>query len=226
MAITSVIFDFDGTIADSIPAHRSAIRRIAGRHGVAITDDDFARYNGMSAREGARRMIEELHIPVTLMTVLKERKAAMSHIMAATTLYPQAKPCLSRLERYRKALATSSNKAYLRPLLSRFGIEDSFDAIATGDESRRTKPAPDIFLNAMRKLGEKPERCVVVEDSINGIIAAKRAGAAAIAVLTTTDKKLFAGEAEPDLFIKDLGGLDHEAVKAAESKAYIRRQVE
>lgn len=226
MTFGAVIFDFDGTLIDSIPAHREAIRKVAAKHGLIITDEEFAKYNGMEAKEGFKHILEDLGVKLNLLPLLRERAGALAHIYGNVDIYPQTKACLKRLQHYPLAVATSSSKRYLTTLLKQFDIANSFQVTLSRDDIKEAKPNPEIFIKSAKALGERPESCVVIEDSINGIKAAKRAGMAAIALLTTTNKALFTGEAEPDLFINDLDDLDREALEAAESKAYIRRQLE
>jgi HAD superfamily hydrolase (TIGR01509 family) len=108
-------------------------------------------------------------------------------------------------EKYTLAVATSSNRKYLNKFLKQFSLEEFFSAQSTITDVRYGKPAPDIFLKAATRIRAKPEQCVVIEDSINGVIAAKRAGMKVIAVLSTTKKELFVGEAKPNAFIKHIG---------------------
>jgi HAD superfamily hydrolase (TIGR01509 family) len=84
--------------------------------------------------------------------------------------------------KYKLAVATSAPLRYADLILSKLGIRDHFAVIQTSDEVVHGKPAPEIYLKAMTRLGTPPERCVVLEDSSNGALAGKRAGAYAIAV--------------------------------------------
>ena len=225
MTITSIIFDYDGTLIDSIPAHKRAIRKVAKKHGIIITEEAFARYNGMSTKEGFGSIMREHHITFGAIRIAwemrKEKKSIHEHI----NIYPDTKRTLERLEkRYALAIATSSNKAYLRKTLERFPIKEHFKAFTTANDVRHTKPSPAIFLKAASKLSAEPEACVVIEDSMNGVIAAKRAGMSVIAILTTTDKALFVGEAAPDAFITSLDELTETTIKQAAANAAIRRQ--
>ncbi|MBD3209416.1 HAD family phosphatase [Candidatus Woesearchaeota archaeon] len=227
MTITTIIFDLDGTLIDSVPAHKNVIRGIAAKHGIKITEDDFARFNGMSAYQGFKQVLHKHHLQFGLCRILWERTRARKDIMDNITLYPATTNRLQTLQKhYAMAVATSSSRHYLKKIMKRYSLQDYFSACMAKDDVNRSKPAPDIFLKAAKRMSKSPEQCVVIEDSLNGIIAAKRAGMAAIALLTTTKKALFKSEAAPDLFLKDLSELDKEGISKAESKAYIRRQIE
>jgi beta-phosphoglucomutase-like phosphatase (HAD superfamily) len=101
-------------------------------------------------------------------------------------------------------VASSSAKPLVEATLARFGLRDRFAAVVTGSCVARPKPAPDIFLEAARRLGASPEACVVLEDSVAGVMAARAAGMRAIAV-PEHDAQRFAGLA--DAVVADL----HEA---------------
>lgn len=98
---------------------------------------------------------------------------------------------------YKTAVASSSNKTTIIRNLKSAGIENCFDAIVSGDMIKKSKPEPDIYLNAVNLLGLLPEQCYAVEDSKNGILSAYRAGCRVIMVPdlwsgdSETDKKLF-----------------------------------
>lgn len=227
--IQGIIFDFDGTLVDSIPAHKKIVQEIARRHRFTVPDEEFDKYNGMSAKEGLRNMLRDAGkriTPILVIQLLREKAQAQRRIIEETRIYPQTHACLQRLKEYKLAVATSSERDYLNKLLQKFGMQEHFDALLSKNDIRRAKPAPDIFLKAAAKIGKHPNSCAVIEDSINGIIAAKRAGMASIALLTTTPRELFAGAAEPDLIINNLDELDKEALEKAESKFYIRQQLE
>lgn len=227
MRITGIIFDFDGTLIDSIPAHKKVIRKVARRHGIIITDEAFARYNGMSTRVGFTKIMREHHLYFGALKMLMELYKAKQDVLKHLRIFPQTKPALEALNNdYAMAVATSSNRKYLHDALSRFELHNYFQALLSADDVRHAKPSPEIFLKAAQALEKEPEECVVIEDSLNGIIAAKRAGMIAIAVLSSTPKELFVGEAEPDAFIEDLSGLTPARITRAWSKAHVRRQVE
>lgn len=205
--ITGIIFDLDGTLIDSIPAHVDVLKEIAARHDVQITDDAFAHYNGMSSKEGFRKIMHEHHLHFSALKIAWELSRAKGRILEHIAIFPQTKTCLARLKNYDLAVATSSSRQYLNTILERFSISTNFSAKLSKDDVKHSKPSPELFLKAAKRLGKAPEACVVIEDSLNGVIAAKRAGMRVIALLTTTKKALFIGEATPSLCIKDLAAL-------------------
>jgi HAD superfamily hydrolase (TIGR01509 family) len=95
----------------------------------------------------------------------------------------------------RVALATSSREAKMNLVMTQLGFIDYFDAIVTGEEVQNSKPAPDIFLHTANKLGLQPKDCIVFEDAVNGVKAAKAAGMACVAITTTHPANML-GEAD------------------------------
>ncbi len=100
-----------------------------------------------------------------------------------------------------RALASSSSRPLVEATLARFGIRSRFDAVVTGDCVAHPKPAPDIFLEAARRLGVPPENCVVLEDSPSGVRAAR---AAFIPVIAVPELDRAAFDVAPDAFAADL----------------------
>ena len=216
--LTGIIFDFDGTLIDSIPAHMKVLKKIAKRHGMTITNEAFSHYNGMSSTAGFRKIMHEHHLHFSALKIAWELFKAKKDIRNHVSIFPETKACLQRLKGYDLAVATSSHRDYLNELTRRFGIQHYFSALISASDVRHSKPSPEIFLKAAKQLGKKPEESVVIEDSLNGVIAAKRAGIPVIAILTTTKKELFVGEATPDLFIQTLDDLRPSLLKHLEKR--------
>lgn len=214
--ITSILFDLDGTLIDSIDAHLDVIIEIAKKHDVTLSKEEFSHFNGMSTKEGFKKIMREKHINfrgLKLVEIVIDRLRRGKEIENAITLYPQTIPMLEEVHKdYKLAVATSSDKKYLQRFLKRFSLEKYFFAYSTISDVHYGKPAPDIFLKAAKRLQVQAEQCVVVEDSINGVIAAKRAGMKVIAVLSTTKKELFVGEAKPNLFVKNIGEINKKLI--------------
>ena len=208
-----IIFDFDGVIIDSIPAHKKNLKKIAEKHNISFEKSDFDTFNGMSTKEGFRRLIKERKLHKKAFWLALDLKFERRNIMKNIKVFPESKKCLLRLKKkYPLAVATSSRRKYLQKNLERFDL-DYFDVHLSKNDVKHAKPDPSIFLRAAEKLGKKPQDCIVIEDALNGIIAAKRAGMKTIALLTTTKKSLFTREAKPDMFIRNLDELNESLIK-------------
>jgi beta-phosphoglucomutase len=176
--LKAVIFDLDGVVADSHPIHEAAWRTLLVEQGIdaAALNLNFL-YAGHPRREILRHYLGSIDPPE--MERLGRRKDEL-YAIAASEL--DTKPGIPRIlsqlhaDGILCALATSAGSVRARESLTRFGITKYFSAIVTGEDARSAKPAPDIFLLAAAKLGVVSANCVVVEDSVAGIQAAREAG--------------------------------------------------
>ncbi len=194
---TALVFDMDGTLVDSMPAHARSWEAFAARHGVTMPVDEILRRT--TGRNGVECM-RELFGPQ-----LPEREA-LALIGEKEALYrdlfgPAFRPvpgvheaiAQARAAGYAVAVATAGDRHNIAFTLGRLALPQPPDAIVGGDEGLPGKPAPDLFLEAARRLGHAPQRCVVFEDAPYGIEAARRAGMAAVAVCTTHGPAELAG---------------------------------
>jgi beta-phosphoglucomutase len=204
----AIIFDFDGTLIDSVPVYFSIFRMLAKKFGQNCKEEDFTSINGVSISESIRKMIKEKKFKkrVLLYLFLNKRKIQQT-IMSGIKLFPHTIECLKRVRGFPMVIATNANKKYLQYNLERFNLLDYFQVCVTKEDVRYGKPSPDVFMLASKKIGVPPEECVVIEDSPAGVTAAKKAGMRCIVVLNKTTKQHFVGEAKPDIFIDDLSEL-------------------
>jgi mannitol-1-/sugar-/sorbitol-6-/2-deoxyglucose-6-phosphatase len=180
----ALLFDMDGLMVDSEPLWLDVGRAFARARGGAWTEDLARACVGQGLANTLRVMHETLGIPVDLAADLP---ALVDHFLSRVSelrLKPGFEGLLeeARSRGIPRALASSSPKRLVEATLARFGVRDRFDVVVTGDCVARPKPAPDIFLEAARRLGVLPEGCVVLEDSLAGVRAARAAGTRVIAV--------------------------------------------
>lgn len=188
-AIHAVIFDLDGTLVDSYDAHYEAWRAISATHGVAVTVDDyyshFGRRNEDLLRECWMRAgkgeltADEIH------ALDHEKEAAYRALVAHRfPIMDGARELVAslRADGFRTAVGSSGPPANVALAIQGLALEDSFDAVVTGRDVKRSKPDPECFLLAAERLSVPPERCVVFEDAPAGITAAKAAGMRCIAI--------------------------------------------
>jgi len=203
--IRALAFDFDGTIADSIDYLVSAWTKIAGDLGIEL-DTDVESLIGLTGSEIVRRLSEGN--PDLMKGILERRRQAFSaeQFVRNVKLFPEAVPTLVELKRrgYRLALASSTSSYRLQDIISGLGIEGHFDAIVAGDEVRRSKPAPDLILEAADRLEVSITEMAYVGDTRYDAEAASQAGAIVILLLRNGPK--CSGPA-PDAVIRDLSGL-------------------
>ena len=186
-SIKAVIFDMDGLMIDSEGKQSLAIEQLLREHGVepVLTAQGIVHIAGMRVADNLRRLKDRHQIPVSLDT-LHARKDELYRQMLAQNVdvAPGLRQLLNDLGKApaKKALASGSSKPDIEIVLRHLKLEDYFGAVVSGYEVPRGKPAPDIFLEAARRLKVDPARCVVLEDSGTGVQAAKAAGMRVIAV--------------------------------------------
>jgi HAD superfamily hydrolase (TIGR01509 family) len=133
----------------------------------------------------------------------------MAHHLENTTIYPSAQMVLRRLKAkgFKLGIITTKYREPVMEVLSRFGISELFDVVVTGYEVIKHKPAPDIVLEAAKRLRVDSRQCVVVGDSPLDVQAGKRAGSFTIAVLSTTYTRKQLESAKPTIIIEKLEGI-------------------
>ncbi|MCA3748819.1 MAG: HAD family phosphatase [Rubrobacter sp.] len=182
--IEAVIFDLDGVLVDSEQLWDAARRRLAEETGAGWREGATEAMMGMSSVEWSRYMHEELGVPLPPEEISRAVVERLLELYEERLpLIPGAREAVGRLaERWPLGLASSSNRPVIDRVLRLSGLEKYFRATVSSEEVRRGKPAPDVYLEAARRLGVEPVRCAAIEDSTNGILAAKNAGMRVVAV--------------------------------------------
>ncbi len=179
-----VVFDLDGVLVDSESVWDEARRQLTEETGGQWHPDATREMMGMSSIEWSRYMHERLDVPMApeeISEAVVERIAALYR--KRLPLLPGAvKAVRSLSERWPLAVASSSNRPVIDLVLELAAIADAFAVTVSSEEVGRGKPAPDVYLEAARRLGVAPDRCVAIEDSANGIRAADAAEMTVIAV--------------------------------------------
>ena len=214
----AVIWDVDGTLVDTAGQHFRAWQRLAAEIGKPFTRDDFAATFGLRNPE----IIRQLFDPAAddrLCAKLGGRKEDYYRASVreeGTDLLPGAARLLREFAAagWPQAVGSSAPPGNLDLLLGATGTRQYFAAVVTGDDVTRGKPDPEVFLTAARKLGADPGRCVVFEDAVAGVEAAKAGGMRCVAVTFVghhpPEKLRVAGA---DLVVGSLEELNVEAVR-------------
>lgn len=183
MAIEGLIFDCDGTLADTMPLHWRAWQAVAARHGFHFTEDRFYALAGIPSRDILRMLGQEQSLPFDHLAVARDKEAVYQPLIT------QVEPINSVLGIARShfgklpmAVASGGSRHIISQVLHHLGIRDLFQAVVTSEDVTRQKPAPDIFLEAARRLGVDPRRCRAYEDSDLGLEAIRAAGMEAVDV--------------------------------------------
>jgi HAD superfamily hydrolase (TIGR01509 family) len=182
--IDAVIFDLDGVLLDSEAAWRDAKREVVGEWDGVWKDEASRAMLGMSAPEWSAYMRDELQVdrdPGEIDAEVVRR--LLEGYGERLPLLEGARQAVERLAaRWPLGLASSSNLEVIEVVMESGGFAPCFEAWVSSEEVARGKPAPDVFLEAARRLGVDPDHAVAVEDSHNGILSARAAGMTVIAL--------------------------------------------
>jgi HAD superfamily hydrolase (TIGR01509 family) len=182
--IEAVVFDLDGVLVDTEEIWDEARRRLVAERGGRWHERAQRDMMGMSSREWARYMHEELGLrepPEEISEAVVRRLEALYR--ERLPLIPGAVEAVRRIgARWPLGVASSSNRPLIDLVLELSGLAPLFAATVSSEEVERGKPAPDVYLEAARRLGQDPARCAAIEDSENGIRSAAAAGMRVVAI--------------------------------------------
>jgi HAD superfamily hydrolase (TIGR01509 family) len=180
----AVVFDLDGVLIDSEAVWNDARRELVERSGGTWRDDAQRAMMGMSSVEWSRYMSEELEVPMSSEDISDAVVESLERrYREELPLIPGAREAVVRLAaRWRLGLASSANRPVIELALREAELTECFAAAISSEEVARGKPAPDVYLEAARKLDTDPAACVAVEDSTNGLRSAAAAGMGVIAI--------------------------------------------
>jgi sugar-phosphatase len=207
--IEAVVFDMDGVLIDSEPIWRAVERDVFASVGIQLTDEDLFptmgvriadvvdRWYGRHPWSGPSREAVAAAIVDGVVRSVRDRGALLEGAVDAVDHV--------RSLGVRVALASSSPMSLIRAVLSLDGLGERFDVAVSGEAEELGKPDPAVYLSAARRLAIAPERCLAVEDSINGVRAAKAAGMVCVAVRAVGADAGVATEA--DLVLGSIGDL-------------------
>ena len=181
-----LIFDCDGTLADTMPAHFVAWTTMLTRHGIPFSETRFYELGGVPTAQIIRILAAEHKMPLRdLNAMVREKEAAfLESLHAVKPVEKVVAVAKANRGRLPQAVASGGYRDTITRTLAVLGIRDWFEAMVTAEDTERHKPEPDVFLEAARRLGVSSELCVVFEDTDIGLLAAKRAGMASVDVRT------------------------------------------
>jgi len=214
--IQTVIFDMDGVIIDSEPVYFDIDKQMFEELNIAVSFEEHCSYVGTSSQNMWNAIITKHGVaeqPAELMR--KEYSLYLEHLANAKDLQPidGVVELIHELykDNFKLVLASSSQMASIDIVLNKFKLDELFIAKVSGSELAHSKPHPEIFLRSARLIKSDPSECIVIEDSKNGVTAAKAAGMKCIGFLNPNSGNQDLKNA--DLVIHSFGELNADIVK-------------
>ncbi|MCK4544997.1 HAD family phosphatase [candidate division WOR-3 bacterium] len=214
--LRAVIFDMDGVVVNSQPLYFELERRYFSELGLNIPPEEYNNFVGMNMNNMWFYLKEKYHIKQSLDFLIENNiKNFVENINSSDEL----KPISGVVDLFNElknnhikiAIASSSSGSVVDSMLNKLQIKSFFDVIVCGDEVYNGKPAPDIFLLTVERLQVKPEECIVIEDSCNGVKASNSANIKCVGFLNTHSGDQDLSNAEK--IIKDFSNINLEILK-------------
>lgn len=184
--IKAIIFDMDGVLVDSEPFNVEIERRQFELNHLSISEEEHHQYMGVASDVMWRKIAMRRSLPIEVEALIDQNKTESILFFTEVKdipIMPGLVDLLENLTRknYPMAVASSSFPEIIELILERTGLRKYFQVVVSSQEAGKSKPEPDVFLLAAKRLGFNPEDCLVIEDSVNGIKAARAAGIRCIA---------------------------------------------
>ena len=208
----SAIFDMDGTLVATKPFHVQAWRDMRADGLISASDDDILFTFGQTNQSILRAFLGEGPDPEQIRELADEKEHRYREIARGNLTWVPGAPSLLQSLRsagYRTGLATSAPAENVQMVSQMMELNSLFDVIVGEEDITHSKPHPEIFLTAAHKLEVPPYCCVVFEDSLGGVAAAKAAGMKCVAVTTTLPRGQLS---ESDLVVEDFVSVDAEVI--------------
>jgi HAD superfamily hydrolase (TIGR01509 family) len=195
----ALIFDCDGTLADTMPLHWRAWNTVTARHKLHFPEERFYAMGGVPSRDILKLLREEQFLDIDPLAVAKEKEQEYLRIMhECTPIHEVVEIARENFGRIPMAVASGGLQHIICGVLEHLGIRNFFEAVVTSEMVKNQKPAPDIFLEAARRIGVDARECRAYEDTDLGLRAIRAAGMEAVDVRTmrcptTLSKAAFAG---------------------------------
>jgi HAD superfamily hydrolase (TIGR01509 family) len=197
--IKALIFDFDGLILDTEVPEYQSWAELYQAYGSDLPLEKWAECIGSADAFNPYEYLEEqLGRPVDRAAVRIQRRARFADLMADQTILPGVQDYITAAKQLglKLGVASSSPREWVVGHLSNFGLATHFDAIACGDEVQATKPDPALYLAVLQALEVQAHEAIALEDSPNGILAAKRAGLFCVAIPNALTRQLSLSRAD------------------------------
>lgn len=184
--IKAIIFDMDGVLVDSEPFNIEIEKRQFELNHILISEEEHHQYMGVATDVMWKEIAKGQSLPLPVEALIEQNKKESIHYFTELKEIPVMPGLIDLLEKLTSknfpiAVASSSFPEIIELILQKTGLRKHFQVMVSSQEAGKSKPEPDVFLLAAKRLGINPENCMVIEDSANGIRAAKAAGMRCIA---------------------------------------------
>jgi HAD superfamily hydrolase (TIGR01509 family) len=178
--ITTVIFDMDGVIINSEPAFQQIEKDMFKEFGIDMSDEEYMTYVGTNIVEMWAWIAEKHGVKLDIDEVIEEEKRRYLDLLHGDQAMDPIDGVLDLISdlynaNFKLAIASSSSCEIIKSVTDKLQIQDKFIAMVSSDMVENSKPSPDIFIKTAENINENPEKCLVIEDSENGVLAAKAA---------------------------------------------------
>lgn len=209
--IKAIIFDMDGVLVDSEPFHIEIEKQHFLLNKLSVSIEEHSQYMGVASDVMWREIAEHHSINVSVEDLIEQFKIKSIQYFSELDEIPVMPGLIDLLEKLRDknfpmAVASSSYPEIIKIILEKTGIQKYFQVVVSSQEAGKSKPEPDVFLLAARKLGIPAKDCLVVEDSANGIKAAQAAGMSCVAYQGSGANPQ--SQKEADAIVKSYGQLE------------------
>ncbi len=172
-----LIFDCDGTLADTMPQHFMAWQQVLGKHGISFDEDLFYAFAGQPTDVILAHLSKEQSLEIDVALVTHEKESAFLELLG------EVEPLTPVVELAQKfhgevpmGVGSGGQREVVWQILRHLKIDDLFGCVVGSEDTERHKPEPDVFLEVARRLEVPPEHCIVFEDADLGVEAARKAG--------------------------------------------------
>ena len=214
--LKAVLFDMDGVIVDTEPLHHKAYKLMFDEFGIAVSDELYQTFTGQSTINICTRITKHFNKDVNPVKLELSKRHHFNHLFDRDPDLKLLDGVFEIIEDYYRnqvtmVLASSASRSTIDRVLNRFDLDKFFIAKHSGADLKASKPHPEIFINAAASTGFKATECMVIEDSTNGIKAAKSAGIFCVGYNSKHSKNQDYSQA--DLVVNNLLDLKYDLIK-------------
>jgi beta-phosphoglucomutase len=177
MSLKGAIFDLDGVMVETVPLHFKAWKKLFNQYGKSFSFEDYkAKVDGIPRLDGAKAILDNLSDKELKEAAAKKQEYFLEYLSSdGVKRYESTLDLIKEFRSHQVKIAIISSSKNCSYVLDRAGLYQFIDAEVNGNDINKGKPDPEIFLRALDKLGLKKEECIVFEDAVLGVEAAKRA---------------------------------------------------